>query len=54
MFEIKITMSKQDDIEKLLWCGEVLGKDRFKFEEPMQLTFYDRFDRLLYQLAWSE
>jgi len=39
---------------KLYWCGEVLGEGRFNFQEPMQLTFKNKADRFLYQIAWGE
>ena len=51
---ITITMSKNKDINKLLWCSEVLGADRYSFQEPMQLTFKNKLDRFLYQIAWGE
>ena len=47
-------MSKTNDIDKLIWCGNVLGDDRYDFQEPMQLTFKNKSDRLLYQIAWGE
>lgn len=47
-------MSKKNDLAKLFWCGEVLGVDRYEFQEPMQLTFKNKADRFLYQIAWSE
>lgn len=51
---ITITMSKKNDLAKLFWCGEVLGPDRFEFQEPMQLTFKSKSARFLYQIAWGE
>jgi hypothetical protein len=51
---VTITMSKQNDMAKLFWCVEVLGEGRFKFAEPMQLTFEKKSDRFLYQIAWGE
>lgn len=51
---ITITMSKENDIAKLFWCGDVLGDSKFEFHEPMQLTFYNNKDRFLYMIAWAE
>ena len=50
---ITITMSKKNDLDKLVWCAEVLG-DRYEFQEPMQLTFENKYDRLMYMIAWAE
>ena len=51
---ITITMSKKDDLKKLMWCAEFFGPERFKFQEPMQLTFKNKHDRLLYAIEWNE
>lgn len=51
---IRITMSKKDDITKLIWCGEMFEKNSFYFEEPMQLTFFNSFNRFLYAAVWGE
>ena len=46
-------MSKENDIDKLFWCSNVLGEN-YEFQEPMQLTFYNDMDRFLYMIAWAE
>jgi hypothetical protein len=51
---VTITMSKKNDMAKLLWCVKMLGEGRYKFAEPMQLTFNNKSDRLLYQIVWGE
>jgi hypothetical protein len=51
---VTITMSKQNDMAKILWCVMHLGEGKYKFAEPMQLTFKKESYRLLYQLAWGE
>lgn len=50
---ITITMSKNNDMAKLYWCSNVL-ENRFIFAEPMQLSFFNKNDRLLYSIAWGE
>jgi len=49
-----ITMSKKNDIAKLIWCVNTLGESNYKFAEPMKLTFYNNFDRFLYKIVWGE
>ena len=55
---ITITMKKSckffEDIEKIVWAKERFGDDNISFKEPMQLTFENDNDRLIYALFWDE
>jgi len=62
---ITITMKKNEeflhldknvfgyDVERIVWAKDRFG-DNVSFKEPMQLTFTNEYDRLVYGLVWGE
>jgi len=42
------------DVERIVWAKERFGDNNVSFKEPMQLTFKNEYDRIVYGLVWGE